>query len=250
MRRPDEALRDRIFKLAERMLRFGGKPVDIVERQFFFNFWCQDYLSDIEKLKQLLPSEDKPLAEVCREALHGEGFEWLSQQRPEAAQIIRELSRKYGIAWQDVLGHVMGSLPLAGYPKVEYYLPEGKELRSISLLPTSAVFIVHNPSRKDIDSLCDILRMLKLPRRSRRKPDPAKYVRRCACLCLVERANYGNRQAINEWNSRFPDLAYGQGMIVSETQPGEMQFSREKRQLSERFKRLEAGQIHFLTDIS
>lgn len=243
MKKPDEELGKQILNLAKRLLSLNLEPT-IVERQFFFNFWCQSYLKDIQRLRKILPAED------CQYALREGGFKWLDKQRPQAARILRRLSKKYGIAWQDVLGHIIGNLPLAGYPKLEYYLPDDENMRSTEIPPGSSAIIIHSPSKKDFDRLCLILQDPKMLPPASRKPDTANYIRRCACLCLADRVNYGNRGAIRQWDRRFSKYAYCPHGIITETQAGEIYFSHQKRQLIERFKLLEAGKISYLTETS
>jgi hypothetical protein len=247
MARRDEKLAGSILQLAENLLAYHFS-LDIIERQFFFRFWCKNYLKNVNVLKGMLSSEDESADDLIRESLYGKGYEWLSQQRPRAAIILRKLSKKYGIAWQDVLAQVIGNLPFAGYPKVEYYLPSGETLRSVPLPPNSLAIVIHNPSSEDVHEIGAGLQKL-LPRR-KRKPNIKDYVRRCACVCLAARAGYGNREAIKEWNCRFPHLAYSMEPGAKETQPGEIQFSREKHQLLERFNMLEFGHVYFLTDLT
>ena len=250
MTKGDQRLAKEILDLAEQLMASSLSP-GVVERQFFFNFWCREYLDGVKKLQVLITTAlpfsraNGSLEEFCHQALHDKGFNWLANEAPIAAELIRELSNRYGITWQDILQHIMGSLPLSGYAKCELYVADPDAMLSIAVPPGESTLIIHDPTVKDLKLITKSLRKEFLPR-SRRKRYGSNHVRTCACLCLADRAHYGDRGAICQWNKRFPQMFYYHDVSSRETSSGESQFNREKQKLLVRFNLLEHGSIRFI----
>jgi hypothetical protein len=245
MTKGNQKLADEILDLAGQLMIMKLSP-GVVERQFFFNFWCQDYLDGIGKLRTLLSADKKSVEDLLRKALYDRGFDWLARRFPQGADLITELSERFGIAWQDILQHIAGTLPLAGYPRYELHRADSDETRSILVTPGASTLVIHDPSTVDLEVLEKYLSKEFVPHR-RRKKYASNHIRTCACLCLADRAYYGNRGALRLWRTRFPERSYIKGLLIpNQINPGETQFSREKRKLLERFRQLEHGGIRFI----
>jgi hypothetical protein len=246
MKKVDAELGDCIIELAINLLKLKVTS-DMVERQFFFNFWSLGYLKKLRRLEKLISSEYEP-KEYCKQIVQVDGISSIQKRDPQIAKLLGTISKRYGIEKIDILQHIIGNLPLSGYTKYEYYAPENNSMKSVVAPLGSAIIIINDPSKRDVAGL-NSLASEYFPE-VRRKHYVSNHIRTCTCACLVDRAKYKHVEAIKRWNDNFPRLAYTldeQGNRV--TQPGEIQFSREKRKLIQRFKLIDTGKIDFIQSI-